>query len=198
MPRTDGVPPRTRSKPPATTRAMVHRLFLDLQDDGLDLTRCDRASRRRAAAATKDDRLLVVDTVAAAAAGYKLESVVGATARFMPFGTGLRLSRPDGTRVEPSNGWALLALVDGNRDGILDRNDLIWTSLALARDRSDVVDASDIETLAGAGVVTLGPRTSPASERDPLGNELTHGEFSLASHTRGRMSDVALASCDPS
>jgi hypothetical protein len=176
---------------------MVHRLFLDIQGDGLDLTRCDRASRRRAATATKDDRMLVVDTVAAAAAGYKLEATAGATARFMPFGTGLRLTRPDGTRVAPSSGWALLAVVDVNRDGALDRNDLIWTSLALAADRGDAIDPSDVESLTGAGIVTLGPRASPASERDPLGNDVTHGEFSRATRARGRMSDVALASCDP-
>lgn len=176
-----------------------HRIVLDLKGDGLDLARCDVATKRRAPpSAGGDDRVLAIDVTEAAKAGYRITAVSGMTGRFVPFGSGLRVTLPRGATGEPDTGWALLTLVETTRDGVLDKNDLLWPSLGLARDKNGdgVLDSTEVESLAASAVAGVGPRTPAITERDGQGNELAFGSFARTDRTAGRMADVALAPCE--
>jgi hypothetical protein len=183
---------------PTTATAGQHRVILDLKGDGLDLARCDPSSKRRSPpSAVGDGRLLVTDVAAALKAGYRIAVVKGTTGRFVPFGSGLRITLPRGAMSEPETGWALLAIAETTRDGLLDSNDLLWPALRLARDANGdgVLDEREVETLAANEVTSVGPRAPVATERDKHGNELAYGSFGRTDRTFGRVADVALGPC---
>lgn len=184
---------------PSAVAPPPQRIVLDLRGDGLDLARCDAATKRRSLpSAGGDDRLLAIDVTEAAKAGYRITAVSGMQGRFLLFGSGIRVTLPRGATSEPDTGWALLTLLETTRDGVLDKNDLLWPALGLARDENGdgVLDSTEVETLAASAVAGVGPRTPAISERDRHGNELAFGSFARTDRTAGRMADVALAPCE--
>lgn len=193
--------PPSRDQParprPTTIPASLNRVFLDLKGDGLDLAWCDASTRRRAPRAASDDTLLAIDVAAAGKAGYRVATTSGAMGRFVPCGSGLQVTLPDGTHHQPGTGWALLSLVETTRDGFLDKSDLFWPALRLARDSNGdgLLQDGEVQNLAVHDVVRVGARAPATTERDKHGNELAYGAFARADRTTGTMADVTLASC---
>ncbi len=101
---------------------------------------------------------------------------------------------PDGTLAP--NGFAALAALDSNGDGILDASDPAFAELKLWRDASQdgVSQGGEFITLADAGIVSLNLAHTLKNQGLPNGNTLSReGGFTRADGTSGGMGEFKLA-----
>ncbi len=101
---------------------------------------------------------------------------------------------PNGTLAP--NGFAALAALDSNGDGILDANDPAFALLKLWRDTSQdgATGAGELITLADAGIVSLNLTNTLKNQRLANGNTLAReGSFTRADGSTGGMGEFRLA-----
>ncbi|MGQ9861965.1 MAG: hypothetical protein ACUVSD_08175, partial [Thiobacillaceae bacterium] len=101
---------------------------------------------------------------------------------------------PNGTLAP--NGFAALAALDANGDGIIDASDPAFAELKLWRDVSQdgISQGGEFITLAEAGIVSLNLATTLKNPNLPNGNQLTReGSFTRADGTTGGMGEFRLA-----
>ncbi len=101
---------------------------------------------------------------------------------------------PNGTLAP--NGFAALAALDSNGDGILDASDPAFAELKLWRDTSQdgQTGAGELISLADAGIVSLNLAHSLKNQRLANGNQLTReGSFTRADGTTAAMGEFKLA-----
>ncbi len=96
-----------------------------------------------------------------------------------------------------SDGFAALADMDTNEDGVLDTNDRDWASLQLLcwtdSDGNGSKDRMELQSLTSHGIVSLGTTSVLSNHVDDVGNEhRLVGSFSKASGDSGTMTDVWL------
>lgn len=102
---------------------------------------------------------------------------------------------PNGTLAP--NGFAALAALDSNRDGVLDASDPAFAELKLWRDVSQdgVSQGGEFITLAEAGIVSLNLANTLKNQNLANGNTLSReGSFTRADGTTGGMGEFRLAS----
>ena len=101
---------------------------------------------------------------------------------------------PNGTLAP--NGFAALAALDANGDGILDASDPAFAELKLWRDSSQdgVSQGGEFITLAQAGIVSLNLAHTLKNQNLANGNQLTReGSFTRADGSAGGMGEFRLA-----
>ena len=92
-----------------------------------------------------------------------------------------------------ANGFAALADLDSNEDGVLDDNDKAFASLRLWQDRNGngITDAGELSDLGAAGVKTLNVHFSQTNNTDAAGNALRQlGNYTAADGGTRSMGDV--------
>ena len=102
---------------------------------------------------------------------------------------------PNGTLAP--NGFAALAALDANGDGIIDANDPAFAELKLWRDSSQdgVSQGGEFITLAEAGIVSLNLAHTLKNQNLANGNQLTReGSFTRADGSTAGMGEFLLAS----
>lgn len=113
------------------------------------------------------------------------------------FGDQTRLA--NGERA--AHGFAALAELDGNADGLIDGRDAAWSELGLWRDSDSdgVLDGGEWLSLAGAGIAALELAFGNGSGPDAQGNELRlAGHYRREDGERRLLADVWFASAsDP-
>lgn len=101
---------------------------------------------------------------------------------------------PNGTLAP--NGFAALAALDSNGDGILDANDLAFAELRLWRDgdQNGISAQGEMISLADAGVASLNLSNALTNQRLANGNTLSReGSFTRADGSVGAMGEFRLA-----
>ena len=101
---------------------------------------------------------------------------------------------PDGTLAP--NGFAALAALDANGDGVIDASDPAFHELKLWRDTSQdgQTGAGELITLADAGIVSLNLAHTLKNQNLANGNQLTReGSFTRLDGTTGGMGEFKLA-----
>ena len=95
-----------------------------------------------------------------------------------------------------ANGFAALADLDSNHDGVLDDNDKAFSSLRLWQDRNGngITDAGELSDLGAAGVKTLNVDFSHTNKTDAAGNALRQlGSYVAADGSTRSLGDVWFA-----
>lgn len=140
------VPARVAVAPPRLSviqMAGPELVVIDLGGDGVDLSGGVRTSLVTGSAAgmrwvkaQSDDAMVMLDATALRASGVSLMTAAGEPleAFVMPRG-GLKITDASGTSFIASTGLELLARLDANRDGRIDKNDPAWSATTLFRDR---------------------------------------------------------------
>ena len=132
--------------------------------------------------AGKDDALLVWDRNA----NGQIDTGAELFGDFTPL--------PNGTLAP--NGFAALAALDSNGDGILDASDPAFAELKLWRDadQNGVTGAGELISLADAGIVSLNLAHTLKNQTLANGNQLTReGSFTRADGTTSAMGEFRLA-----
>ncbi|MBG7617925.1 hypothetical protein I5R65_00470 [Herbaspirillum sp. AP02] len=102
-----------------------------------------------------------------------------------------------GSGAFAANGFAALADLDANQDGVLDVNDEAFASLRLWQDRNGngITDAGELLELNAAGVKTLNVRFSDVNKTDAAGNALRQlGSYVAADGSTRSLGDVWFSS----
>ncbi|MFZ5659599.1 MAG: hypothetical protein ACOY5C_07070 [Pseudomonadota bacterium] len=166
-------------------------LLLDLDGDGLETVGLDAGAYfdhdgdgvlTRTGWAGRDDALLVWDRNA----DGSIDSGAELFGDFTPL--------PNGTLAP--NGFAALAALDANGDGLLDANDPAFAELKLWRDASQdgVSQGGEFITLADAGIVSLNLASTLKNQNLANGNQLTRaGSFTRADGSTGGLGEFRLA-----
>ena len=101
---------------------------------------------------------------------------------------------PNGTLAP--NGFAALAALDSNGDGVIDASDPAFHELKLWRDTSQdgKTDSGELSSLADAGIVSLNLANTLKNQNLANGNQLTReGSFTRLDGTTGGMGEFKLA-----
>lgn len=92
-------------------------------------------------------------------------------------------------------GFAMLAGLDSNLDGIMNAADTVFAELQVWQDRNQdgISDAGELKTLAEMGIVSISlAYTAPAQPKDVAGHTIVHeGQFTWADGSLGSIGDVA-------
>ncbi|WP_343651662.1 calcium-binding protein [Herbaspirillum sp.] len=95
-----------------------------------------------------------------------------------------------------ANGFAALADLDSNQDGVLDDNDKAFASLRVWQDRNGngITDAGELSDLGAAGVKTLNVHFSHTNKTDAAGNALRQlGSYVATDGSTRSLGDVWFA-----
>lgn len=141
------VPKRVAVAPPRLTVIQMsgpELVVVDVGGDGVDLSGGVRTSLVTGSAAgmrwvkaESDDAMVLLDAAALRAGGVSLMTAAGEPldGLVVPRG-GLRMTDASGSSFAASAGLELLARLDANRDGRIDKSDPAWSATTLFRDRN--------------------------------------------------------------
>jgi hypothetical protein len=205
-PRVIGQVPKQRvavSPPQLNVIRLVSRelVVVDVAGNGIDLAGDVRTSlvtgspaRMRWVKPQSDDAIVVVDATALRAAGLSLSTAAGVPldGSVFPQG-GLRVTDASGSSFTISDGLDLLARLDGNRDGRLDKSDPAWAATSLFRDR-------DADGTIGGGELTRAEELLQSISVAASGSESADAFGTLHVPGTGRLRDgtsIAIAHARP-
>ncbi len=204
-PRTMGQVPKQRvavHPPRLNVIQMTSRelIVADLDSNGIDLSGDVRTSlvtgapaRMRWVKPQSDDAIVVIDAAALRSSGLSLTTAAGEPLDVpLVARGGLRVTDASGSSFTAASGLDLLARLDGNRDGQLDKSDPAWAATTLFRDRDadGTIGAGELtraeEMLRSISVAASGSESADAfgTLRIPGIGQLRDGTTIAIAHTR--------------
>ena len=91
-----------------------------------------------------------------------------------------------------ANGWAALAELDTNRDGVMNESDAAWRDLLLwyDRDHSGTSSADELVPITSSNIIAIGTGYQWSGRRDPFGNMFRYAGQITLTHGRREVYDV--------
>ncbi|HEY0158081.1 MAG TPA: hypothetical protein VGF28_12415 [Thermoanaerobaculia bacterium] len=167
-------------------------VVVDLGRDGLDLSGEVRTSLVTGSAAVMrwvkpqgDDAIVVVNATTLRAGGWSLTTAAGEQLDGFVFPRGgLRATDPSGASFAASDARDLLARLDGNRDGRINKSDAAWSAIALFRDDNadGTIGAGEL-TAAEELLRAIAVAASGSESSDAFGTSLVPGTARLRNGT---------------
>jgi len=203
-PKTMGqVPKRVAASPPRLTMIPLttsELVVADLAGNGIDLSGDARTSlmtgspaRMRWVKPQSDDAIVIVNATTLRSSGLSLATAAGVPldGSICPRG-GLKVTDSSGSSFTASTSVDVLARLDGNSDGRIDKSDPAWSATSLFRDRDadGAIGAGELtpaeELLQSLNVAASGTATSDAfgTQRAPGIGHLRDGTAIAIVHAR--------------